>query len=179
MGLKLATTYTLIAIMAVVAAMIVIGRHAKPTQAPKPVRGDDLDVWPFAPMAFMTDSEVRFFARLQEALPEYFIFAQVQLSRLIECTDAEDAKFWFNRINRMSADYVIVHRDAKQVMAVIELDDWTHDRPDRRRADQKKNKAIESAGLPMIRFDGRKMPEVAQLRRQIIGKMQKYGTFRR
>lgn len=116
----------------------------------------------------MTNSEVRFFALLQEAMPEHFIFAQVQLSRLIQCTDSQDAAFWFNRICRMSADYVLVDRDAQTVIAVIELDDWTHDKPERRRADQKKTKAIESAGLPLIRFDGRRMPNATQLRHEII-----------
>ena len=135
MGLKLATTYILIAALAVFAVIVLVGR-SRPVdqeQAPAPVRGDELEVWPFAPMPFMTDSEVRFFARLQEALPEHFIFAQVQLSRLVQCTDQADQKFWFNRISRMSADYVVVHRDAQRILAVIELDDWTHDRPDRRR----------------------------------------------
>lgn len=168
MGFELATTYTLIALLAIAALFVLSGRQRpeKP-QDPKPVRGDDLAVWPFAPMPFMTDSEVRFFARLQEAMPNCLIFAQVQLSRLVSCTDEQDQKFWFNRINRMSADYVLVHPNAQQVLAVIELDDWTHDRPERRRADAKKDKAIRSAGLAMIRFDGRKMPDVNQIREQI------------
>ncbi|MEY2863148.1 MAG: hypothetical protein RLY58_855 [Pseudomonadota bacterium] len=176
MGFELATTITLIALFVVVIAFVFAGRRhsvAKPPQQPqyespaKPVRGDELAVWPFAPMPFMTDSEVRFFVRLQEAMPDCLIFAQVQLSRLVQCTDDAEEKFWFNRISRMSADYVLVHPNAQQVLAVIELDDWTHDRPDRKRADAKKDKAIRSAGLAMIRFDGRKMPNVSELQQQI------------
>lgn len=171
MGNSLATTYTLIAIAAIIAAIVLSSRRQprqSESQPPRAVRGDDLAVWPFAPMPFMTDSEVRFFALLQEAMPEHFIFAQVQLSRLIQATDPQDAAFWFNRICRMSADYVLVDRDAQTVIAVIELDDWTHDKPERKRADQKKTKAIESAGLPLIRFDGRRMPSATQLRHEII-----------
>lgn len=167
----MATTYTLIAIAAIIAAFLLSGRRQPrqtAEQAPRTVRGDDLAVWPFEQMPFMTDSEVRFFALLQEAMPEHFIFAQVQLSRLIQATDPQDAAFWFNRICRMSADYVLVDRDAQTVIAVIELDDWTHDKPERKRADQKKTKAIESAGLPLIRFDGRRMPSATQLRHEII-----------
>jgi hypothetical protein len=172
MGFELATTYTLIALLVVVVAVVFAARR-RPSQTPivstptKTVRGDELAVWPFVPMPFMTDSEVRFFVRLQEAMPDCLIFAQVQLSRLVKCPDEAEEKFWFNRISRMSADYVLVHPNAQQVLAVIELDDWTHDRPDRRRADAKKDKAIRSAGLAMIRFDGRKMPDVPELRRQI------------
>jgi very-short-patch-repair endonuclease len=179
MGLKLATTYILIAALAVIAVIVFAGRSrpVDPEPAPAAVRGDELEVWPFEPMPFMTNSEVRFFARLQEALPEHFIFAQVQLSRLVQATDQADQKFWFNRICRMSADYVVVHRDAQRILAVIELDDWTHDRPDRRRADAKKDKAIQSAGLPMVRFDGRNMPEVMHLRRELLKAMHDAGTW--
>ncbi|MEC7121324.1 MAG: DUF2726 domain-containing protein [Pseudomonadota bacterium] len=116
----------------------------------------------------MTDSEVRFFALLQEAMPDHLIFAQVQLSRLITCNDPQETAFWFNRICRMSADYVLVDRDAQTVIAVIELDDWTHEKPERKRADQKKTKAIESAGLPLIRFDGRRMPNAQQVRHEVL-----------
>lgn len=179
MGLKLATTDLLIVVIAAAAVLFICSgwlRQRPPPDAlsavPKtPVRGDDLAVWPFAPMPFMTASEVRFFSRLQDALPEYLIFAQVQLSRLIECTDSEDQKFWFNRINRMSADYVIVQTDAQQVLLVIELDDWTHDSAERRRADAKKDKALKSAGLPVLRVDGRKMPDAKQLRRVVLAKV--------
>lgn len=167
----MATTYTLIALAAIIAAFLLSGRRQPrqtADQAPRAVRGDDLAVWPFEPMLFMTNSEVRFFALLQEAMPEHFIFAQVQLSRLIQATDPQDSAFWFNRICRMSADYVLVDRDAQTVIAVIELDDWTHDKPERKRADQKKTKAIESAGLPLIRFDGRRMPNATQLRHEIV-----------
>ena len=169
----MATTYTLIAIAAIIAAFLLSGRRQpRPTatqdQTPRAVRGDELAVWPFEQMPFMTNSEVRFFALLQDAMPEHFIFAQVQLSRLIQATDPQDSAFWFNRICRMSADYVLVDRDAQTVIAVIELDDWTHDKPERKRADQKKTKAIESAGLPLIRFDGRRMPSATQLRHEIL-----------
>lgn len=165
----MATTYTIIALAAIIAAFLLSTRRQPSPAEPAPaVHGDELAVWPFAPMSFMTNSEVRFFARLQEAVPEHFIFAQVQLSRLIESTDKNDKGFWFNRICRMSADYVLVDRDAQTILAVIELDDWTHDKPERQRADQKKTKAIESAGLPLIRFDGRRMPNATQLRQEIL-----------
>ena len=67
---------------------------------PEPVRGDDLAIWPFAPMPIMTDTEVIFFNKLKNALPEYHIFVQVQLSQIIEANNEEtsERRFWFNRI---------------------------------------------------------------------------------
>ncbi len=164
----MATTYILIAVVVVVLAMVLSTWTDRDADAPAPIKGDEQPVWPFAPMPFMTASEVRFFEQLQDAVPECFVFAQVQLSRLIGCTDSAEEKFWLNRINRMSADYVLVADDARTVLAVIELDDWSHEQPDRVRADQKKDKALQSAGLPVLRFDGRRLPSTAQVRQQIL-----------
>ena len=36
---------------------------------PTPVRGDELAIWPFAPMPIMTPTEVIFFNKLKNALP--------------------------------------------------------------------------------------------------------------
>ena len=62
---------------------------------PKPVRGDELSIWPFATMP---NSEVLFFQEPNRALPDYHIFAQVQLSRIIEASsdDTAERRFWFN-----------------------------------------------------------------------------------
>ncbi|MGB2139680.1 MAG: hypothetical protein ACPHVZ_04890, partial [Psychrobacter sp.] len=61
--------------------LIVVIKHQSNSKreelAPAPVRGDDLAIWPFAPMPIMTDTEVIFFNKLKNALPEYHIFVQV------------------------------------------------------------------------------------------------------
>ena len=148
--------------------MLLSGSRRRQTEVTKPVRGDDLDVWPFMPRDFMTDSEVRFFRQLKQAVPEFLIFSQVGLSRLIECTDEEDEKFWFNRINRMSVDYVLVDQDAQQVLVAIELDDWSHEHAGRMKADLKKDKALISAGIPMVRFHGEDYVSAAAIRRELL-----------
>lgn len=146
----------------------------KQIQKPKPVRGDDLAVWPFEPMPIMTDSEVLFFKKLQEALPEYHIFSQVQLSRIIEPTEEVEAdrNFWFNRICRQSIDYVLIDEDLQTTLLAIELDDWTHQSVQRQKQDEKKDKALASAGIPIIRFHAEKMPSVEQLRYEVINVLQ-------
>lgn len=143
-------------------------KKAKPN--PKPVAGDELSVFPFEPMPLMTNTEVRFFQRLQQALPEYLIFSQVQLSRMIApiVADDVDANFWFNRICRMSIDYVIVAADSQTVLVAIELDDWTHQSQRRMQQDAKKDKAVSSAGIPMMRYHAEAMPEANVLRADIL-----------
>lgn len=133
------------------------------------VRGDELAVFPFSPMPIMTNTEVIFFKKLQQAVPEYLIFGQVQLSRIIAPSDDEvDKSFWLNRINRMSVDYVIVDEDCQTTLLAIELDDWTHDSRQRQKADEKKDKALSSAGIAVLRFDSEQMPNVHQLREAIV-----------
>lgn len=73
-----------------------------------------------------------------------------------------------NRINRMSADFVICNRDFS-IAAVVELDDATHERADRKAADAKKDKALASAGLRIIRWQAKSLPDAAAIRSAIAG----------
>lgn len=136
----------------------------------KAVRGDELAIWPFQPMPIMTDTEVLFFQKLQKAIPEYHIFSQVQLSRIIEPSEeaGSDRSFWFNRICRQSVDYVVVDGDAQTTVLAIELDDWTHNSNSRQKADDKKDKALASAGIPILRFHAERMPSVEILRHEVM-----------
>ena len=117
-----------------------------------------------------------FFAKLQKAVPEYYIFSQVQLSRIIQPNDdaGTNKSFWFNRICRQSVDYVLVDRDAQTTLLAIELDDWTHDSAARVKADEKKDKALASAGIPILRFHAERMPSVNVLRHDIEMVIDKY-----
>lgn len=143
---------------------------------PQPVRGDELAIWPFRPMPIMTDTEVLFFQKLKDALPEYHIFVQVQLSRVIETNSEEtgERSFWFNRICRQSVDYVIVDSDAQTTLVAVELDDWTHSSKSRQKADDKKDKALASAGIAIVRFHAERMPSADMLRYEIMQVIESY-----
>ena len=140
------------------------------------VRGDELPIWPFAPMPIMTNTEVIFFKKLQDAMPEYHIFVQVQLSRIItgNSDTVSERNFWFNRICRQSVDYVIVDNDAQTTLVAIELDDWTHNNSARQKADDKKDKALASAGIPIVRFHAERMPTTAMIRHELIQVIETY-----
>lgn len=135
---------------------------------------DELAVWPYEPMPLMTDTEVKFYHQLKLAIPEYPIFTQVQLSRLIQTTEVDDARFWFNRISRMSVDYVVMSTNLQTCLIAIELDDWTHDEQTRKQADIKKDKALASAGIPIMRFHGENIPAVNVLREEVLSVISHY-----
>ncbi len=142
----------------------------------KHIKGDELSVWPFEVMPLMTDSEIIFFRKLQQALPEYLIFSQVQLSRMIEPSQeaGNERQFWFNRVCRQSVDFVIVAADAKTILLAIELDDWTHESKNRQKQDAKKDKALSSAGIAILRFHAERMPSVEILRHDVLTVLSQY-----
>jgi hypothetical protein len=170
MGYTLETlSFLNVALMFVVvllAYIILIGLTKGATSAKQDI--DSMAVWPYVPRELMTAPERELFVRLRQALPEYLIFSQVQLCRMIEVDPNEDKQAWFNRINRMSVDFVVCAPDGAKILAAIELDDSSHERADRLKADVKKDKALKSAGIRMIRWPVRGMPTSQQIRADFI-----------
>ena len=62
----------------------------------------------------------------------------------------------------MSADFLVCNKDAS-VVAVIELDDASHQRHDRQVADEKKDKALKAAEIKIIRWHVKSIPDVSAI----------------
>lgn len=118
--------------------------------------------WPFYAKKPLSQPEQVLYFRLVQALPEHIILAQVQLSRLLGVKKGNNYQAWFNRINRMSADFVVCNKDSS-IVAVIELDDATHQKEDRQAADAKKDKALTLANVRVIRWQAKAIPDVANI----------------
>ena len=119
-------------------------------------------IWPFYAKRPLSQPERVLYFRLVQALPERIILAQVQLSRMLGVKKGNNYQAWLNRINRMSADFVICKKDYS-IVAVIELDDASHQRDDRRAADAKKDQALSSAGIRIVRWQTTSMPDVTMI----------------
>jgi hypothetical protein len=72
----------------------------------------------------------------------------------------------FNRYNRLTADFVLCSPDFR-VLAILELDDRSHDRPKRLEADGRKAGVLQAAGIPLHRLNVNPMPGEAELRELI------------
>lgn len=127
--------------------------------------------WPFYARKPLSTPEQVLYFRLVQALPDHIILAQVQLSRLLGVKKGNNYLAWLNRINRMSADFVVCNKDFS-IVAVIELDDATHQKEDRRAADAKKDKALSSAGIRIIRWQAKKLPDIAAIQTATTGQAQ-------
>jgi hypothetical protein len=53
-------------------------------------------------------------------------------------------------------------------VAAIELDDVTHELGNRGRADANKSHALKSAGIPLIRWSARSLPDTAAIRATVL-----------
>lgn len=124
--------------------------------------------WPFSLRRPLSEPEQVLYYRLCRALPDHMVLAQVGLSRFLAVRRGHDARAWYNRINRMSIDFLVCTR-AAEVVAAIELDDASHQRPDRASADQKKQTALRAAGVRLLRYNVGAMPSEAELAAAIRG----------
>jgi len=118
------------------------------------------EAWPFYAKKPLSQPE-------QEALPDHIILAQVQLSRFLSVKKGHNYQSWSNRINRMSADFVVCNKDSS-IVAVIELDDATHQKTDRRVADAKKDKALTAAEIKIIRWQAKSMPDISAIKSALL-----------
>jgi hypothetical protein len=122
--------------------------------------------WPFYLRKPMSVPEQVLYFRLVEAMPEHIVLAQVQLSRFLGVKKGEQFRTWFNRINRLSVDFLVLRKDAT-VVAAIELDDKSHERSDRREADERKNRALTDAGAKIVRWNVSRLPSREEIREEL------------
>lgn len=124
--------------------------------------GEGNEAWPFYARKPLSQPEQILYFRLVQALPDHIVLAQVQLSRLLGVKKGNNYQAWFNRINRMSADFVVCSKDSS-IVAVIELDDATHQKEQRQSSDLKKDKALSTAGIRIVRWQAKSIPDTAAI----------------
>ena len=148
--------FLLLAVLVVV-AVLVLAVKAKP--------GAKLgnEPWPFYAKKPLSVPEQVLYFRLVKAFPEHIVLAQVGLSRILGVKKGSNFQAWNNRIDRMSADFVLCAKDSS-IVAVVELDDVSRRREARKEADAKKNKALANAGIRVLRWEAKSLPDEIALR---------------
>lgn len=127
---------------------------------------NDDEPWPFYSKPPLTQPEQVLYHRLVSALPDHIVLAQVQLSRVMGVKRGFNARGWLNRVNRMSFDFVVCLKDAT-IVAAIELDDRSHQAPDRIEADVRKSRAASSAGIRLVRWNVKGLPDDDDIRQAL------------
>jgi len=155
-------TSTLVLILLAVVMAIAIARFKRKKQDEK------LKPPEFFGKSPLTQTEQVLYHRLVKALPDCIILAQVQISQLVTIKRGPIWQAWFNKISRKSADFVVCLKDFT-VVCVIELDDRTHEREDRKQGDADKDTALIGAGFNILRWQARDMPNIETIHKAIYG----------
>lgn len=119
--------------------------------------------------SLMTRSEVHFYHVLVEAVgDDWTVFSKVRISDLLQVRKGTKKYLsWLNRINQKHVDFVICDPETLVPAAAIELDDPSHNRPDRIKRDVFVNEAFLCANLPLIRMPTQRDYVSRQIRKQI------------
>jgi hypothetical protein len=110
----------------------------------------------------LSDNEHEFFHRLTRALPDYHIFPQVSFGALLQPAKTKSRKDYFSNLckfNQKRADFVVCAKETLKILAVIELDDVSHNVD----KDSKRDEILTVAGYRTIRFQSRKKPSEAEI----------------
>lgn len=122
----------------------------------------------FSKRYIMTKPEAYFFRRLERiAGAKYYVFPQISIASLLDHKEVgQDWRAALSKIQRKSVDFVLVHKETLVTVYAIELDDRSHDNPNRIRRDDFVNQIFREAGLRLVRFrDTRNMSELDIVRK--------------
>ena len=116
--------------------------------------------------AVLTDTELRFFFRLLDAVSEGdYVCPQLGMAAALETRGgtAKSSLAAFRAISQKRIDFCICDRRMMPKL-VVELDDHTHDAA----RDAERDDLLRWAGIRTLRFDVRRMPTTPQLRAALV-----------
>lgn len=123
-----------------------IGAGAGEPQLPYRLRDD-----------FLSHAERSFYGVLVSVVADQAVICpKVRLSDVLYVVNRRDNVGHANRIDRKHVDFLLCRPDTMQPILAVELDDSSHNRPDREERDALVDAAFQAAGLQLIRFTARR-----------------------
>lgn len=113
--------------------------------------------YPYHKKYLLTKNEYYFYKKLKEITEplNLQILAKIRLADLIEVNKGLDSQKWgmyFGKIKAKHIDFAIA--EDMKIIALIELDDYTHQRADRQERDIFVNNVLDQTGYVLIRTYG-------------------------
>ncbi|MDD2609526.1 MAG: DUF2726 domain-containing protein [Giesbergeria sp.] len=137
-------------VIAVVVMAVLSKKQQEPKETPdRAIEGEKPRACPP-----LTKHEQAMFFRLQSALPSLIVLSQVSFGALLTAKSRGTR----NTFDRKRADFVVCDKSFK-VLAVVELDDSSHD--GREEQDANRDKLLTDAGYRVLRYRG--IPDVEQV----------------
>jgi hypothetical protein len=144
-------------------------RRRQPRHSPADSRSEQGRLPYIRQRYLLTPAERAFFDVLTSVTPAgWHIFPQVRLANLVLV--AKGTRNWqrhFNRVAAKCVDFVICDPATISPRLVIELDDASHDRPDRQARDAFVDAVLASAGLPILHVRRQSTYDTTHLEAQI------------
>lgn len=116
-------------------------------------------------------AERSFLGVIDQAISDkYRVFGKVRVADVIRPEKGMGRKNWqiaFNKISAKHFDYVLCSKDKLEVIAVIELDDKSHNTKKSIKRDSLLENACNSANLKLIRFPAKSAYQIQAVREQI------------
>lgn len=122
----------------------------------------------FKKKSLMTANELEFLGRLEAAVPEWRFHAQVAMGAILDpLVSRQEGKAYY-RARGMFAqkivDFVAQNRADGSIMAIIELDDRTHNAE----KDSQRDAMLTGAGYRVVRYQSKAKPDSASIRADLF-----------
>ena len=116
----------------------------------------------------LTNAERSFYEVLVRAVGnQWLVFPKIRVSDLLSVKSTPNRQSYRNKIQSKHADFVLCRKDTVGPVLVIELNDSSHDAPERRERDAFVGRAYRAAGLPFLSIRVQKGYPPAELASQI------------
>lgn len=119
----------------------------------------------FKPKRLLTKNEEEFFGRILCGLPDFHVFPQVAIRAFVRPGAAAGNKSYYRQLGRIGAkhcDFLVCNKQL-DIVAIIELDDRTHDQE----KDAARDAMTHSAGYHTLRYETRQKPTAPQIREDL------------
>lgn len=125
---------------------------------------------------YLTQAELSFFSVLKSAIQDkYEIVPQVSLKSIVNVkANVRDFYTYFNKIDRKVLDFVLFTKSTYKPVLIIELDDSSHNNPDRRDRDHFIDKVAEKVNLSILHIPTKYSYQKETLVHEINSKINQY-----
>lgn len=178
--------FTALILVATIVILAAIGKSLYPSISPSPQPSvtaspqppartpeSKCDAYAYEAISvLLSPAERSFFGVLQQAVASnYQIFAKVRLADIVKPVRNPSRSGWQSALNRITGkhvDFVLCDTARLGIVAVIELDDRSHQRFERGMRDSLVDSALKDARIPILRVPARHAYSAAEIREQVL-----------